>query len=57
MEVGIDALTECDFFEQDDNPPFVEDLPGDTGPGTCITVHGFIKSDCKRFVYHLIFLI
>lgn len=49
MEVGVEALCDSFFFvEQDEPPPYVDDLPNDLGPGTCITVHGLIKPNCSR---------
>lgn len=50
MEVGVDALTQIIVLQQDEVPVYVDDLPSDIGPGTCITVEGLIKSDCSRFV-------
>lgn len=52
MEVGVDALNEYVFCEQDETPPYVDDLPSNIGPGTCITVNGFTKPDCSRYVLH-----
>lgn len=48
MEVGVDALTECFFSVQEDSATVVEELPSDIGPGTCITINGFVKPDCSR---------
>ncbi|KAJ8969296.1 hypothetical protein NQ314_001835 [Rhamnusium bicolor] len=59
MEVGVEALCcdidICDSFvnvDQTDVPPpsFVEDLPNDVGPGSCISIHGFVQPQCSRFV-------
>lgn len=44
-EVGVDALN---LIEQ--NAPFLEDLPKDLIPGTCIGLKALIKPDCYRYV-------
>lgn len=51
MEVATDALTDFYFVEQEEKPAYLDDLPNHIGPGTCISVRGFIKQECARCVH------
>lgn len=46
-EVGFDALN---LIVEQNNVPYVEDLPKDLGPGSCIRLTGLVKPECYRFV-------
>ncbi|KAJ8946476.1 hypothetical protein NQ318_004522 [Aromia moschata] len=54
MEVGVDAL---DFVILEQTyPPFVDDLPDISTPGSCISIQGAVKPDCTRCnTAHLIY--
>ncbi|KAG5892447.1 hypothetical protein JTB14_009855 [Gonioctena quinquepunctata] len=47
--VGEEALEKVDVCP----PSFLQDLPDDLKPGTCISIRGFIKPDCSRFSVNL----
>nr|XP_023016337.1 galectin-7-like [Leptinotarsa decemlineata] len=49
---GVDAF---DYMEKRTAslPLFVEDLPSNLNPGTCISIRGFVSPDCSRFSINL----
>ncbi|KAJ8985473.1 hypothetical protein NQ317_015012 [Molorchus minor] len=53
MEVGVDALDFVVVQTDVSDPPYIDDLPDITEPGSCIRINGFVKPYCRRFAVNL----